>query len=82
MIEQIRKTEQKIETSQRGEWYNEIAQKTIRPPSTKGDVSCLQCKTVGRYLQDPKCIAAQKSFIRCLSGIPESHYPFCLYARV
>ncbi len=35
MNEQIWKTKQKIETSQRGEWYNEIAQKSIRPHPRK-----------------------------------------------
>ncbi len=35
------KLNKKIETSQRGEWYNEIDQNHPNTP-TKGDVSCLQ----------------------------------------
>ena len=55
---------------------------------TKGDVSCLQCKAVGRYLQGPKRITARKS----LSDVYREHlkaiihelsvYPMLLVIRM
>ena len=45
-----------METPRRGEWYNEVDQNTHPTTTTKGDVSCLQCKAVSRNLQDLKRI--------------------------
>ena len=45
---------------------------------TKGDVSCLQCKAVGSYLQDPKRITARKS----LSDVYREHLKAIIHQAV
>ncbi len=52
--------------------------KTHPTTATKGDVSYLQCKVVGRNLQRSLNALRLRNFIRCLSRTCKDHDPLCL----